>query len=166
MEIKLDEKKIVPKDSNKFTKINSSAMTDRTVILLNKSDTLNLPEQYNLKDFVFEWAGKDYKIFEVISCKENRGVQGFVDQLSDEIKRELLTDTDDAETYSLITKARHRIELEKCVEHLERFCRFRRSIEISCEELRCALHCIGRLTGKIDVEEILDVLFRDFCIGK
>jgi Predicted GTPase len=49
---------------------------------------------------------------------------------------------------------------------------------LSCEELRLAVRCIGRLTGtvihivvhiqlgRIDVEEILDVLFRDFCIGK
>ena len=72
VEFKFDEKKIVPKDANKFTKINSTAMTDRTVILLNKSDTLNLSEQYNLKDFEFEWAGANYKIFEVLSCKENR----------------------------------------------------------------------------------------------
>ncbi len=39
-----------------------------------------------------------------------------------------MTDTDDAETYSLITKTRHRIELEKCVEHLERFCHLKRSV--------------------------------------
>eukprot|EP00347_Sterkiella_histriomuscorum_P011080 403373830 len=34
------------------------------------------------------------------------------------------------------------------------------------EELRAAIHCIGRITGKVDVEDVLDVLFREFCIGK
>lgn len=86
VEIDMNSKKIVPRDVNKFTKLNSTAITDRTVILLNKSDMLNLSGDYNLKDFAFEWAGKSYKIFEVISCKENKGVQGFVDQLSEQVR--------------------------------------------------------------------------------
>ena len=39
-------------------------------------------------------------------------------------------------------------------------------IDILAEELRLATRALGRLTGRIDVEEILDVIFRDFCIGK
>ena len=38
--------------------------------------------------------------------------------------------------------------------------------DIACEELRAALDCLRKITGHIDVEEVLDVLFRDFCIGK
>ena len=34
------------------------------------------------------------------------------------------------------------------------------------EELRAAIHSVGRITGKIEVEQVLDVLFREFCIGK
>jgi tRNA modification GTPase len=34
------------------------------------------------------------------------------------------------------------------------------------EELRIASRALGRLTGRVDVEDILDVVFRDFCIGK
>ena len=34
------------------------------------------------------------------------------------------------------------------------------------EELRLAGRALGRLTGRVDVEDILDVIFRDFCIGK
>jgi tRNA modification GTPase len=34
------------------------------------------------------------------------------------------------------------------------------------EELRLAAQALGRLTGRVDVEDILDVIFRDFCIGK
>jgi tRNA modification GTPase len=34
------------------------------------------------------------------------------------------------------------------------------------EELRIAAHALGRLTGRVDVEDILDVIFRHFCIGK
>jgi tRNA modification GTPase len=38
--------------------------------------------------------------------------------------------------------------------------------ETFAEELRVAAQALGRLTGRVDVEDILDVIFRDFCIGK
>ena len=38
--------------------------------------------------------------------------------------------------------------------------------ELIAEELRSAATTLGRLTGRVDVEDILDVIFRDFCIGK
>ena len=38
--------------------------------------------------------------------------------------------------------------------------------ELIAEELRAADPALGRLTGRVDVEDILDVIFRDFCIGK
>jgi tRNA modification GTPase len=34
------------------------------------------------------------------------------------------------------------------------------------EELRLAMRALGRITGRVDVEDLLDVVFRDFCIGK
>jgi tRNA modification GTPase len=38
--------------------------------------------------------------------------------------------------------------------------------ELAAEELRTAVHSLGRLLGRVDVEDILDAIFRDFCIGK
>ena len=38
--------------------------------------------------------------------------------------------------------------------------------EIMAEQLRIATHALGRLLGRVDVEDVLDVIFRDFCIGK
>ena len=38
--------------------------------------------------------------------------------------------------------------------------------EFVAEDLRAAAHCLGRLLGRVDVEDILDEIFRDFCIGK
>ena len=38
--------------------------------------------------------------------------------------------------------------------------------ELVAEELRSAAHSLGRLLGRVDVEDILDKIFRDFCIGK
>jgi tRNA modification GTPase len=39
-------------------------------------------------------------------------------------------------------------------------------IVLSAEELRQAANALGRITGRIDVENVLDVLFGQFCIGK
>jgi tRNA modification GTPase len=38
--------------------------------------------------------------------------------------------------------------------------------ELAAEELRTAIHSLGRLLGRVDVEDILDVIFREFCVGK
>ena len=38
--------------------------------------------------------------------------------------------------------------------------------ELVAEELRAAAYRLGRLLGRVDVEDILDVIFREFCIGK
>jgi tRNA modification GTPase len=69
---------------------------------------------------------------------------------------------------SLVTRARHRRALEETVAALDRALGQRHSgrEELIAEELRSAATILGRLTGRVDVEDILDVIFRDFCIGK
>lgn len=37
---------------------------------------------------------------------------------------------------------------------------------MAVEELRAAIYAIGKITGKVDVEDILDILFKEFCVGK
>ena len=39
-------------------------------------------------------------------------------------------------------------------------------LDLAAEELRIAANELGRISGRVDVEELLDVIFRDFCIGK
>jgi tRNA modification GTPase len=68
----------------------------------------------------------------------------------------------------LVTRARHRNALEETVAALDRALGQGASghEELIAEELRAAATTLGRLTGRVDVEDILDVIFRDFCIGK
>jgi tRNA modification GTPase len=68
----------------------------------------------------------------------------------------------------LITRARHRQALQDALDALKRATAGQDSTreEIVAEELRLAAAALGRLTGRIDVEDVLDVIFRDFCIGK
>jgi len=72
-----------------------------------------------------------------------------------------------AET-SLVTRERHRVALGKVVAALERAIGegSQGREDIVAEELRLAARELGRLTGRVDVEDVLDVIFRDFCIGK
>ena len=69
-----------------------------------------------------------------------------------------------------MTRARHRASIEAAAKWLERF-RVAASapepaIDLLAEDLRLAARELGRITGRIDVEDYLDVIFRDFCIGK
>ena len=73
----------------------------------------------------------------------------------------------------LITRERHRSAIEECAACLERFIAGSQNvditiarIELAAEDLRLAARRLGQITGRIDVEELLDVVFRDFCIGK
>jgi tRNA modification GTPase len=66
----------------------------------------------------------------------------------------------------IVTRARHRSALEQTVRALDRALTQRSREELIAEELRAAATTLGRLTGRVDVEDILDVIFRDFCIGK
>jgi tRNA modification GTPase len=69
---------------------------------------------------------------------------------------------------AVITRARHRRALEETVAALDRAVTrdHLNGEELIAEELRAAATTLGRLTGRVDVEDILDVIFRDFCIGK
>jgi len=68
------------------------------------------------------------------------------------------------------TRARHREALERTLAALHRFLerdnQDHLGAELEAEDLRLAARELGRITGRVDVEDLLDVIFRDFCIGK
>ena len=59
----------------------------------------------------------------------------------------------------------HGYTFEECREALARAAAAPES-ELAAEDLRLAVRALGRITGAVDVEDLLDVIFRDFCIGK
>ncbi len=71
---------------------------------------------------------------------------------------------------AIVTRARHRRALEETVAALDRAVAESAAQspreELIAEELRRASWALGRLTGRVDVEDVLDKIFRDFCIGK
>ncbi len=66
---------------------------------------------------------------------------------------------------AVVTRERHRVALQQTVDALKRALAAKAD-ELIAEELRLAARALGRLTGRVDVEDVLDVIFRDFCIGK
>ncbi|MCA1940924.1 MAG: tRNA uridine-5-carboxymethylaminomethyl(34) synthesis GTPase MnmE, partial [Caenispirillum bisanense] len=64
-----------------------------------------------------------------------------------------------------LTRERHRRALAECVEALAQ-ARAAALPELAGEDLRMAARALGRITGRVEVDELLDVIFRDFCIGK
>ena len=64
-----------------------------------------------------------------------------------------------------ITRHRHRVALIDCAEALQRFSSSP-AVELAAEDLRLAIHSLGKITGRVHVEDVLDLIFKEFCIGK
>lgn len=95
-----------------------------------------------------------------VSAKTGDGLAALETRLV-EAAREAL----DAGDGAVMTRARHRKALEECRAALGRA--LSASLpELAAEDLRLAARALGRITGRVDVEDLLDVIFRDFCIGK
>lgn len=69
---------------------------------------------------------------------------------------------------ALLTRERHRVSLQDCLEALDRLPRAVEAgqVELAAEDVRLAVRHLGRITGRVDVEEVLDRIFASFCIGK
>jgi tRNA modification GTPase len=68
---------------------------------------------------------------------------------------------------ALITRERHRQLLAAVAASLRRsLVAVEQGEELVAEELRAAAYSLGRLLGRVDVEDVLDVIFREFCVGK
>lgn len=66
-----------------------------------------------------------------------------------------------------ITQTRHRFHLTECLDALRRYDVHRQQdLVLVAEELRIAHRQLGTITGRVGAEEILDIIFSDFCIGK
>lgn len=95
-----------------------------------------------------------------VSALDGTGIDRLVAAL-EQFSREALAGAESA----LITRTRHRHLLNEAAQALQRGLAAP-SEELFAEELRLAARALGRLVGRVDVEDILDALFREFCIGK
>jgi len=95
-----------------------------------------------------------------ISSKTDINIHLLIDRLSSFAASSL-----QSQTPALVTRERHRGLLQATLAGLTEALA-QTEHELVAESLRRAADALGRLTGRIDVEDVLDVIFRDFCIGK
>lgn len=95
-----------------------------------------------------------------ISVKTGQGLTALESELGRAVADRL-----SASAAPALTRSRHRTALEDCRNCLER-ASTARDAELAAEDVRLAVRALGRITGRVDVEDLLDVIFRDFCIGK
>ncbi|WP_037492560.1 tRNA uridine-5-carboxymethylaminomethyl(34) synthesis GTPase MnmE [Sneathiella glossodoripedis] len=119
--------------------------------LYNKADKTSLS-----KDIEVSGNPREF----VLSVKTGEGLDSFLNQLEKDVVSKL-----DVSGAPSLTRVRHRQALEDCVQSLNRF-ELAGDPELAAEDVRLAVRALGRITGRVDVEDILDVVFGDFCIGK
>ena len=122
-----------------------------SIVLLNKSDISNKQNHKFDTDVV------------LASVTNNKNI----DQLINKIKNKLSNKYSTSDSI-LISRERHRVKLNDSLKELDKFLKkdHNKDLELAAEDLRMATRHLGSIVGKVDVEEILGSIFKDFCIGK
>lgn len=98
-----------------------------------------------------------------VSARQGDGLSELADLLAARA-----ADLADGGGRALPTRLRHRQGLQESLSALDRAVSWTPEVppELLAEDLRLAVRALGRIAGTVDVEDLLDVIFRDFCIGK
>ena len=141
---------VIDNSSKNLDKRIQRLINENSIIVLNKSD-LASNQEHNFKKGI------------LISVKKNKNI----DQLITRIKKELSLKFILSKNI-LVTRERHRVKLNICLKEIDNFLKKdqKKDIEMAAEDLRLATRHLGSIVGKVDVEEILGSIFKDFCIGK
>ena len=131
----------------------SAFNVNKTIIVINKLD--------DVEEKINDQIRKLNPIF--ISVKENKNIDLLINEIKKRLENKFISTND-----ILITRSRHRENIEKCINHLKIFQNknSEEDFDIAAEDLRLAVRHLGLIVGKVDVEEILGSIFNDFCIGK
>ncbi|MBL6785044.1 MAG: tRNA uridine-5-carboxymethylaminomethyl(34) synthesis GTPase MnmE [Rickettsiales bacterium] len=125
-------------------------LDNNDIIIFSKSDILLPANEEIIKK----------NNFHAISTKSKTGLDNLIETILINIKNKFNFDSGFA-----ISKTRHINEINLILQHLDNF-DINDDLIIACENLRLAAHALSRITGKIDIEDILDKIFQEFCIGK
>ena len=143
---------IEPKNVN-FTGFLKDLITSKSLLVVNKSDLGidNLVDEFKKYNPIY------------ISIKKEKNLDSLINLIKERLKKQFLNIEN-----IFITRERHRISLEDCVQCLENFSKKNdnKDFDKAAEDLRLATRNLGKIVGKVDVEEILGSIFNDFCIGK
>jgi len=132
-------------------KINS-LIDENCIVILNKSD-INSKQNHHF----------DKTEVVLVSVKNNTNIIKLTNKIKEKLSSKFTSHSN-----VLVTRQRHRDKLNACLKEIDNFTKkdLNKDIELAAEDLRLATRHLGGIVGKVDVEEILGSIFKDFCIGK
>ncbi len=142
---------VIDNSSKKINDKIQKMINKNSIVLLNKSDvTKNQNHKFDADTIL-------------ASVKNNTNIDKLINLIKVKLRKEFSHNTT-----TLITRERHRIKLKECLTEIEKFLKKdqTKDLELAAEDLRMATRHLGGIVGKVDVEEILGSIFKDFCIGK
>tara|TARA_Y100001970_G_C14235141_1_gene861352 strand:- start:1007 stop:2338 length:1332 start_codon:yes stop_codon:yes gene_type:complete len=144
---------VIEPKSAKFTGFLKDLISDKSILVVNKSDL-------GIDEMVYDFKKYD-PIY--VSLKKEKNLDKLISEIKEKLKNQFISSED-----ILITRERHRQHLQQCVSHLDDFQNKseEKDFDKAAEDIRLATRHLGIIVGKVDVEEILSSIFKDFCIGK
>lgn len=155
--------RLVVVDRDDWPRIDAEAarlIERNTILLVNKVDVADTG------DVPTVWSGQSLGGDQLelpvlpISAMTGQGMESLLQLLETRVKGGL-----DFAGPVPLTRLRHRQAIERASDHLDRGLQTDIA-ELAAEDIRLAVREIGKITGRVDVEDLLDIIFGDFCIGK
>ena len=139
---------------------NSSKVINNKIIELINKDSIVLLNKSDIKENQNHKFDADTIL---VSVKDNKNIDILIKKLKEKLNNKFTGNNS-----ILITRERHRTKLNECLKEIDSFMKKdqNKDIELAAEDLRMATRHLGSIVGKVDVEEILGSIFKDFCIGK
>ena len=142
---------VIDNSSKKINEEIKNMVNKDSIILLNKSDVSDKQNHKFDVDTI------------LASVKTNKNIDKLINMIKTRLSKKFSSNNS-----ALITRERHRVKLNDCLKEIDKFLKKdqNKDLELAAEDLRMATRHLGSIVGKVDVEEILGSIFKDFCIGK
>ncbi|MFZ9181110.1 MAG: tRNA uridine-5-carboxymethylaminomethyl(34) synthesis GTPase MnmE [Rickettsiales bacterium] len=136
--------------------INHDFISEKTIIVINKIDKKFTEDSLSLIEKDLNTSKKIVKI----SILEKINIEELINLIQEKIQQML-----PSSKLCVITQERYRQAIKNILQQLQTF-DINNQIEISAENLRICLNEFAKINGKFNIDEMLDIIFSKFCIGK
>ena len=136
--------------------INHDFISEKTIIVINKIDKKFTEDSLSLIEKDLNTSKKIVKI----SILEKINIEELINLIQEKIQQML-----PSSNLCVITQERYRQAIKNILQQLQTF-DINNQIEISAENLRICLNEFAKINGKFNIDEMLDIIFSKFCIGK
>jgi tRNA modification GTPase len=140
----------------------NSIPIDKKILQYYDSNSLIILNKIDKKKSNNFFKNKKFKTFK-ISIKHNIGISNVIKEISKMFDKHFKFDHD-----NIVSRKRHQKNLENTVFFIENCLKKKNidQIDIAAEDLRMAVRNLGEIVGYVNVEDLLDRIFKDYCIGK